>query len=168
MHINFLVTGGTIDVSSIKRDEIYTFNRSHILRLLTKHFDNRDGIDYSVDVLFLKDSLEMTDVDRKIILDACIKCKSDKIVITHGTDTIIQTAQYLEKHNIQKTIVLVGAFIPLIKKDLSDGEYNFGFATCAVQYEKYGVYIAMNSQVFNPNNVRKNKPINQFEKITNE
>jgi L-asparaginase len=110
------------------------------------------------------DSLEMTDEDRQIIVDQCQRAAEDKIVITHGTDTMEVTARVLGGAIREKTVVLTGAMIPY-KFGSSDGLFNLGSALAFVQTLPYGVYIAMNGKYFHWNDVRKNKQTGQFEEI---
>ena len=110
------------------------------------------------------DSIDMTNDDRDIILEACKNCLLDKIIITHGTDTMVDTAKFLAKGNLDKTIVFTGAMIP-IKFGSSDGLFNLGSALSFAQILKPGVYITMNGQYFNYDNVIKNKQLGIFEKI---
>jgi L-asparaginase len=110
------------------------------------------------------DSLEMTDEDRELIAHQCNHCEEDQIVITHGTDTMSQTAGVLANKVKNKTIVLFGAMIP-IKFGSSDGLFNLGSALAFVQTLPAGVYIAMNGRYFHWDNVRKNKQTGMFEEI---
>jgi len=110
------------------------------------------------------DSLEMTDADREIILTHCQKSSTDKIVITHGTDTMVETARYLADNLQGKTVVLTGAMIPIVFGS-SDGLFNMGAALAYVQTLESGIYIAMNGQYFSYDNVRKNKNKGLFETI---
>jgi L-asparaginase len=112
--------------------------------------------------LMMIDSLEMTDADRKIILDNCLKCKEENIVITHGTDTMEETARVLGEAGIQKTVVLTGAMVPF-KFGSSDGLFNLGSALAFAQSLRPGVYVAMNGRCFQWDRVRKNKNTGQFE-----
>ena len=106
----------------------------------------------------------MTDEDREKILQSCKDCEEDKIIITHGTDTMVETAQVLGKNIKDKTIVLVGAMIPY-NQEKSDALFNLGCAVSAVQILPKGVYIAMNGKIFSWDNVRKNKELGLFESI---
>jgi L-asparaginase len=110
------------------------------------------------------DSLEMTDDDRELILTHCQKSKSDRIIITHGTDTMVDTAHYLANGLTNKTIVLTGAMIPIVFGS-SDGLFNMGAALAYVQTLEPGVYIAMNGQYFSHDNVRKNREKGLFETL---
>jgi L-asparaginase len=111
------------------------------------------------------DSLDMTEEDRQIILEYCKRTKEDKIVITHGTDTMVETAKELSKIK-DKTIILTGAMIPY-QFGSSDGLFNLGAALAFVQTLPHGVYIAMNGKYFNGDNVKKNTDIGEFEEINN-
>jgi L-asparaginase len=125
----------------------------------------RCKIKVDVRTLMMVDSLEMTDEDRRIILDHCLKAKEDKIVITHGTDTMEITARALGETIRDKTIVLTGAMIPY-KFGSSDGLFNLGSALAFVQTLPHGVYIAMNGKYLPWNNVRKNKKTGEFEELS--
>jgi L-asparaginase len=108
------------------------------------------------------DSLEMTDQDRELIVHQCNNCDESKIVITHGTDTMSETARVLAQKVTDKTIVLTGAMIP-IKFGSSDGLFNLGSALAFAQTLPPGVYVAMNGRYFNWDNVRKNRQTGVFE-----
>ena len=110
------------------------------------------------------DSLEMTDEDRELIAHQCNQCEENQIVITHGTDTMSETAKVLAEKVKNKTIVLFGAMIP-IKFGSSDGLFNLGSALAFVQTLPAGVYVAMNGRYFHWDNVRKNKQTGMFEEI---
>jgi L-asparaginase len=114
--------------------------------------------------LMMIDSLEMTEADRNLVAENCIKASEDKIVITHGTDTMANTAKVLAERVKDKTIVLTGAMIP-IKFGSSDGLFNLGSALAFVQTLPTGVYVAMNGRYFNWDNVRKNKQTGAFEEL---
>lgn len=110
------------------------------------------------------DSLEMTDHDRELIAHQCNSCEENKIVITHGTDTMAETAQLLASKVKKKTVVLTGAMIP-IKFGSSDGLFNLGSALAFAQTLAAGVYVAMNGRYFHWDNVKKNKETGIFEEI---
>jgi L-asparaginase len=110
------------------------------------------------------DSLDMTETDRNLIAENCIKASEDKIVITHGTDTMANTAKVLAEKVKDKTIVLTGAMIP-IKFGSSDGLFNLGSALAFVQTLSHGIYVSMNGRYFNWDNVRKNKQTGSFEEV---
>jgi L-asparaginase len=114
--------------------------------------------------LMMIDSLEMTAEDRALILHQCRNCEEDRIIITHGTDTIAETACLLGQSLTNKTIILTGAMIP-IKFGSSDGLFNLGSALAFAQSLPRGVYVAMNGRYFNWDNVRKNKLTGVFEEL---
>jgi L-asparaginase len=124
----------------------------------------RCKIDVEITTLMMIDSLDMTDSDRVVILENCRKVKDSQIVITHGTDTMVETARFLGNRINDKTIVLTGAMIPY-KFGSSDGLFNLGCAIAFVQALPQGVYIAMNGRYFKYDKVRKNKLIGEFEEI---
>jgi L-asparaginase len=111
------------------------------------------------------DSLEMGDGERQTILDNCRRCTEDQIIITHGTDTMVETAKVLGAANLPKTIVMTGAMIPY-KFGSSDGLFNMGCALGFVQSLSKGVYVVMNGRVFTWDNVRKNRKIGEFEELS--
>jgi L-asparaginase len=157
--IRVLVTGGTFDKEYDEINGKLYFKQTHLPELFNL---GRCSLDISIRTLMMIDSLEMNEDDRDIIIRACKRCKEDKIVITHGTDTMVKTAQILEEQNIPKTIVLTGAMIP-IKFGSSDGFFNLGSSLAFAQTLPHGVYIAMNGKYFNANNVVKNKKTGFFE-----
>ena len=159
--IIILVTGGTFDKEYNEITGKLYFNESHIKEMLEL---GRCKIEVGIKNLMLKDSLDMKDVDRKLILDACIQTSSDRIVITHGTDTMTETAKLLAENIKNKTIIFTGAMIPY-KFGSSDGLFNLGSALTAVQTLDKGVFIAINGNIFNWNEVRKNSKKGKFELI---
>ncbi len=159
--ITVFVTGGTFDKEYNEiTGELY-FKDTHVREILNL---GRSLLEVDVKKLMLVDSLNMTDQDRVKIVQHCINAKSKHILITHGTDTMIDTAKVLANQNISKTIVLTGAMIPY-KFGSSDGLFNLGCALAFVQALSYGVYIAMNGKCFRWNEVQKNKESGKFEKI---
>jgi L-asparaginase len=161
MAIRILVTGGTFDKEYNMIDGSLHFTETHLPEILEL---GRCVLDYSIRTLMMIDSLEMTNADREIIKINCSKCDEDKILITHGTDTIATTAKFLAEANIQKTIVLTGAMMPY-KFGASDALFNLGSALSFAQTLPHGVYIVMNGKYFNWDNVRKNKKTGLFEEI---
>ncbi len=159
MKIKVLITGGTIDKVYNELTGELVFDQTHIVDMLNR---GRSMVQTESKVLFLKDSLEMNDEDRNLILSKCLDCSEDTIVITHGTDTMVETAKLLGSKIKDKTIVLFGAMIPY-SVNHSDALFNLGGALSAVQSRENGVYIAMNGQVFDWNNVHKNKDKGLFE-----
>lgn len=160
MTIKLLITGGTIDCEYIEGDK-YFFKKTHLPEMLGQ---GRCKLDIREEIIMLKDSIYMTDEDRIKILQVCNDCNENKIIITHGTDTVVETAQVLGKNIKNKTIVLLGAMIPF-NQEQSDALFNLGCAVSAVQCLPRGIYITMNGKIFNWNNVRKNKNLGLFENI---
>ena len=159
--IRILVTGGTFDKEYNEFDGTLFFKDTHINELLAL---GRCKIDFSVRTLMMIDSLDMTEEDRKKIADACTSAKEDKIIITHGTDTMPVTAAILADQIKNKTIVLTGAMIPY-KFGSSDGLFNLGSSIAFVQTLPAGVYVVMNGQYFKAGQVKKNKQTGSFEAV---
>ncbi|MBL0309806.1 MAG: asparaginase [Bacteroidetes bacterium] len=159
MAIKILVTGGTFDKEYDEINGQLYFKDTHLPELLKM---GRSNLNVQVRTLMMVDSLEMTDADRELIVSHCKQCNEEKIVITHGTDTMELTARKLGEVALDKTIVLTGAMIP-IKFGSSDGLFNLGSAMAFVQSLPKGVYVAMNGRYFMWNNVRKNKGTGTFE-----
>ncbi len=159
--IRIFITGGTFDKEyNMLNGELY-FKDTHLHDLLEM---GRNTVPVEIRTLMMVDSLEMTDEDRELIAHQCNQADEDRIVITHGTDTIAKTAQLLAKKIKNKTIVLTGAMIP-IKFGSSDGLFNLGSALAFVQSLPHGVYVAMNGRFFNAENVLKNRQTGFFEEI---
>jgi len=164
MDIQFFITGGTIDnVDYDSQEKAPKQTESFIPKLLELLKQSNVTVNFESEVLFFKDSRFISDEDRKILLEKCKTSKSDKIIITHGSFTMAQTAKFLLTQNLPKTIVLVGSVIP-INKDKSDALFNLGSAVTAVQLLDNGVYITMNGQIFTADNVKKNLDKVIFEK----
>ena len=159
--IQILVTGGTFDKEYNMINGTLYFKETHLEQLLAM---GRSRLDTDVKTLMLKDSLDMTQEDREIILESCIKAPTDRIIITHGTDTIVETATLLAKNIKEKTIVLTGAIIP-IKFGSSDGFFNLGSSLAFAQVLPHGVYISMHGRYFHWNKVKKNREQGIFEEI---
>ena len=159
MAVRILITGGTIDCERIEEGEKYIFSKTHIPRMLEQ---GKCKMDVETQVLFLKDSIYTTNEDREKILQTCLNCKEDKIIITHGTDTMPETAKILGQVIKNKTVVLLGAMIPY-NQPSSDALFNLGTAVSSVQLLAPGVYISMNGKIFPWNNVRKNNELGLFE-----
>jgi len=161
--IIIFVTGGTFDKEyNMITGELF-FQNTHLHEMFKV---GRCSLNITIRTLMMIDSLEMTDEDRKQIVHNCKKTKKDKIIITHGTDTIVKTAEVIAKENIEgKTIVLTGAMIPYAFGSSSDGFFNLGSSLAFVQALKPGVYVAMNGRYYNWNNVRKNKQTGFFEEV---
>ncbi|MEI6086112.1 MAG: asparaginase domain-containing protein [Bacteroidota bacterium] len=161
MSIRIFITGGTFDKEYNELNGQLYFKDTHINELLKL---GRCRVDVDIRTLMMVDSLEMTDDDRQLIARQCQNSDEDKIIITHGTDTMAETAAVLAKETTGKTIVLTGAMIPY-KFGSSDGLFNLGSAMAFVQALPKGVYVAMNGRYFTWDNVRKNKQTGGFEEI---
>jgi L-asparaginase len=158
MFIRFVTTGGTIDKVYFDALSQFEVGDSPLTQILT---EGRVEFEYDVVALLQKDSLEMTDADRQQLRDFIAADDADKYVITHGTDTMPQTAEMLTDLAGQ-TIVITGALTPARFRS-TDAVFNVGMAVAAVQVCQPGVYIAMNGQVFPAGAVRKNREENRFE-----
>ena len=161
MPIKIVVTGGTFDKEYNELNGTLFFKETHLTEMLSL---GRSRIDVHIETLMMIDSLDMTDADREIIAQHCSDASEDKIVVTHGTDTMVETARFLAARIKNKTIVLTGAMVPY-KFGSSDGLFNLGSALAFVQTLPNGVYLSMNGRYFLWNNVRKNKGIGEFEEI---
>ena len=158
MDIQIFTTGGTIDKVYFDARSDFQVGEPQIVEILK---GAHVTVEYAVEMLFRKDSLDLTDADRAVIAERVRETPCRGVLITHGTDTMIQTAQVLQDIP-EKTIVLVGSLRPARFKR-SAAEFNIGFALAAVQALAAGVYIAMNGCLFDPEKVRKNREMNQFE-----
>jgi L-asparaginase len=161
MSIRIFITGGTFDKEYNELNGQLYFKDTHINELLKL---GRCRVDVDIRTLMMVDSLEMTDDDRQLIARQCQNSDEDKIIITHGTDTMAETAAVLAREITGKTVVLTGAMIPY-KFGSSDGLFNLGSAMAFVQALPKGVYVAMNGRYFTWDNVRKNKQTGGFEEI---
>ena len=161
MKIKLLITGGTIDKSYNMHNGELHFVDSHIPAMLA---ESRCKADFELDKLMLKDSLDMDDQDRLQILNNCQQSEQSKIIITHGTDAMVQTARFLADQIEDKTIVLTGSMTPYVF-DKSDSLFNLGSAFSAVRFLRAGIYIAMNGSVFKASDVVKNRQECIFEKL---
>ncbi len=156
--VRILTTGGTIDKIYFDAKSTYHVGPPQIEEILSG-FDV--AIPFTVESVFSKDSLDMTDEDRDEICRRVQKASESRILITHGTDTMVKTGKALGDVG-NKVVVLVGSLSPSRFKG-SDAEFNVGFALAAVQLLNPGVYIAMNGRVFDVYKVRKNVEQNRFE-----
>ncbi len=162
--IQIFVTGGTFDKEyNLLNGELY-FKDTHLRDMMVV---GRSNIPFDVKTLMMLDSLEMTDEDREIIAHNCRRSKFDDIVITHGTDRMVETAKFLagKKNLDEKTIVLFGAMIPYAFGSSSDGFFNLGAAIAFAQVLKPGVYISMNGRYYHWDKVRKNTKTGFFEVV---
>ncbi|MFC2128463.1 asparaginase domain-containing protein [Bacteroidota bacterium] len=159
--IKFICVGGTIDKVYFDAKSKYEVGPPNIISVLK---ELNLAFKYSVESVLKKDSLDMKESDRELVYQKINSCVEDMIIITHGTDTMVETAKYLSKIK-NKTIVLTGALEPAMFKT-SDAVFNIGSAIAAVQSLKPDIYIAMNGRIYNHNNVRKNLNKNRFEEIS--
>ncbi len=164
MYVQIFTTGGTIDKVYFDAKSEYEVGEpqvTEILRTVGVSFE------FGCEVLFRKDSLELTDEDRSAIAARVAASEARHLILTHGTDTMVETAQAIEAAlgaGSDRTVVLVGSLTPARFK-ATDAEFNVGFAAAAVQTLPPGVYVAMNGRVFRPHEVRKNRAANRFEPV---
>jgi L-asparaginase len=160
-NIQVFITGGTFDKEYNELNGSLYFKETHLYEMLDL---GRSRLDLSIQTLMMKDSLDFVDADRAAIAAAINNTASHKILITHGTDTMTMTADYLMEHCKGKTIVLTGAMVPY-KFGSSDGLFNLGSALAFVQVLPAGVFIVMNGKVFEAGKVKKNTDKGEFETI---
>ncbi len=161
--IQIFITGGTFDKEYNYITGNLFFKDTHMKQLLQQ---GRNNVPVDIKTLMMIDSINMTDEDRDIILHNCKRSLIDDIVITHGTDTMVETAKVLAKANIpDKTIVLTGAMVPIAFGSSSDGLFNLGASLAFAQVLQPGVYVSMNGRYFNWDNVVKNTKTGFFEEI---
>lgn len=161
MSVRVFVTGGTFDKEYDELTGKLYFRNTHVEEMLRR---GRCALDVDVQTLMMVDSLEMTDEQRGLIVQACRDCEEDQIVITHGTDTMVDTARAIADELEGKTVVLTGAMVPYAFGS-SDGLFNLGSALSFVQSLPPGVYIAMNGRSFPWDDVRKNREAGVFERL---
>ena len=160
--ITVLATGGTFDKVYFDALSEFSIGEPQATRILEEG-NIREG--FVVESVLKKDSLEITDDDRLLLRETVNKNYSSKILITHGTDTMVDTAKVLAETITDKTVVLLGAMQPA-RMRISDASFNLGFAFAAVQLLPPGIYIAMNGQVFPFDEVVKNREAGQFEPLS--
>ena len=161
MSIRIFITGGTFDKEYNELNGQLFFKDSHLPEMLEL---GRNLVPVEVRTLMMVDSLEMSDDDRDLIAEHCAKSPENQIIITHGTDTMAETARLIASRVQGKTIVLTGAMVPY-KFGSSDGLFNLGSAMAFVQTLPPGVYVAMNGRYFTADNVRKNRETGEFEEL---
>jgi L-asparaginase len=161
--IQVFVTGGTFDKEyNYLTGELY-FKDTHLKEMFER---GRSEVEVDIKTLMMMDSLEMRDEDLAIIAYNCSKTPAQRILITHGTDRMVETARMLVESGIKgKTIVLTGAMIPYAFGTSSDGFFNLGSALAFAQILPHGIYIVMNGRYFEWDNVRKNKQTGSFEEL---
>ena len=159
--IRILVTGGTFDKEYDERTGQLFFKDTHLAEMLRR---GRSRVPVTIRTVMMVDSLEMSAADRALIVQNCLQSPEDRIVITHGTDTMTETAAAVARDVPGKTVVLTGAMIPWAFGS-SDGLFNLGSALSFVQVLPPVVYIAMNGKWFHWDRVRKNRELGEFEEI---
>lgn len=160
MIIRIFNTGGTFDKAYFDAMSEFHFGEPVVRELLR---EANVGFDYEIETLMQKDSLDITPGDRQLIRDAVTRVTEDRILVVHGTDSMVETANCLLDVT-DKTVVLFGAMQPARMRH-GDAMYNLGAACAAVQLLPAGVYIAMNGLVFDPREVRKNRDKSRFEAV---
>ena len=161
MTIRILVTGGTFDKEYDELTGALFFKETHVEDMLRR---GRCRVDTVVEVLMMIDSLEMTEAHRASVVEAARRAPERHLVVTHGTDTMVETARVLAAAALGKTVVLTGAMIPWAFGS-SDGLFNLGSALSFAQALPTGVYVAMNGRVFPWDDVRKNRDVGVFESL---
>jgi L-asparaginase len=161
MVLRIFVTGGTFDKSYNELTGELYFKDTHLPEMLKL---GRCKADSQVRTIMMTDSLSMTKADREIILLNCKNASEERILITHGTDTMVETARLLARANMEKTIILTGAMVPYTFVS-SDGLFNLGSAIAFSQILPHGVYIAMNGKYFQADRVQKDKKTGEFVEI---
>jgi L-asparaginase len=161
MSIRILVTGGTFDKEYNEHTGRLFFKDTHIAEMLRL---GRSRVEVTIRTVMMIDSLEMTDADRALIVQNCLQAEENRIVITHGTDTMTETAAAVARAVSGKTVVLTGAMVPYAFGS-SDGLFNLGSALSFAQVLPPGVYVAMNGKCFPWDHVRKNRERGEFEEI---
>ena len=160
-YIKIFATGGTFDKEYDEINGELFFKETHLHELLNL---GRSQLNVKIETLMMVDSLKMSKSEKNYIVEKCKEEKTDRIIITHGTDTMVDTAELIAKNIYNKTIILTGAMIP-IKFGSSDGLFNLGSALSFIQVIDPGVYITMNGRYFKWDNVRKNNQLGIFERI---
>jgi len=161
MGVRILVTGGTFDKEYNERTGQLYFKDTHLAEMLKR---GRSRVPVTIRTVMMIDSLEMTDADRALIVQNCLQAPEKQIVITHGTDTMTETAAAIARAVADKTVVMTGAMIPWAFGS-SDGLFNLGSALSFAQVLPPGVYIAMNGKWFPWDGCRKNRERGEFEEI---
>ena len=161
MGVRIFVTGGTFDKEYDEIRGTLYFRETHLPEMLAL---GRCHLEVEVETLMMIDSLEMTDNDRAVVADAVQACSERHVVVTHGTDTMVDTGRVLADRVKDKTIVLTGAMVPWAFGS-SDGLFNLGSALSFAQVLPVGVYVAMNGRFFPWDAVRKDREAGRFESL---
>jgi len=162
MKNRLFITGGTIDKVYNQSNGELEFDQTHFPEILSRA---RVEVDLLIEELILIDSLDMADADRDLILARCINCEEKYILVTHGTDTMCETAKLLGESSIDKTIVLFGSMVPYAVNG-SDAFFNLGCALASLQLLEPGVYISMNGRILPWDDVKKNKSLGVFQALS--
>lgn len=164
--IHFIFTGGTIDFSYDSTKGVTVPNSNsvipeYIINKIKPHYD------ISFETICMLDSDDVKGELHEKIMQSVINASADRIIITHGTNTMEVTAKYLDDNLVDsnKTVILTGAMIPLKEFAMSDGGFNLGYAIAQLQSSDAGVYVAMNAQLFDAGKVKKNREVGRFESI---
>lgn len=160
MKIKIISTGGTIDKIYFDRKSEFQVGEPQIGEVLR---EANVTFDYEIIPLLKKDSLELTEEDLRSIFDAIAGDSHERFVVTHGTDTMVETAKVLQALK-GKVVVLTGAMQPA-RFRMTDAVFNIATAVTAAQLLQPGIYIAMNGRIFNPANTIKNVEMNRFEVV---
>ena len=160
--IHIITTGGTIEGLDYQAEK--NINQENKISIEDFMRSANVSFPYIIDNVLDKDSRFITDDDRELLIDKIKTSSSEKIIVTHGTFTMEDTAKYIGNLNLTKTIVLVGSFI-LGSSYGTDAPFNLGYAICSVQFLKPDVYVAMNGTIFHWKNVTKNLETNKFEQL---
>ena len=161
MTIKILITGGTVDKDYDELTGNLVFRSTHVPDMLGS---GRCGLDIEIAEVMIADSAYMTDADREAISAHCKESPEDRIIIMHGSDSMVTTAEFLARSTRDKTVILTGALIPYALNG-SEAMFNLGAALAFVQTLPHGVYISMNGRVFAWDNARKNKRTGEFEEV---
>ena len=159
MSIRLYITGGTIDKVYNQTNGELEFNQTHFPEMLSRA---RIVVEIKTEILLFKDSLDMDDNDRKLILKSCVECEEERILITHGTDTMCETAKLLGLNLRNKVVVLFGSMVPYTVNN-SDAFFNLGCALGSLNLLDPGVYVAMNGRTLSWNDVVKNRSLGVFQ-----
>ena len=159
MSIRLYITGGTIDKVYNQTNGELEFNQTHFPEMLSRA---RIVVEIKTEILLFKDSLDMDDNDRKLILKSCVECEEERILITHGTDTMCETAKLLGLNLKNKVVVLFGSMVPYTVNN-SDAFFNLGCALGSLNLLDPGVYVAMNGRTLPWNDVVKNRSLGVFQ-----
>jgi L-asparaginase len=161
MSIRLYITGGTIDKVYNQSNGELEFEQTHFPEMLSRA---RIGLEIKTEILLLKDSLDMDDDDRELILKNCVECEEERILITHGTDTMCETAKLLGENLKHKVVVLFGSMVPYTVSG-SDAFFNLGCALGSLNLLDPGVYVAMNGRTLPWNDVVKNRSLGIFQSL---